>query len=154
MLYPVAGSKVFIGGAQEGRGFEGATAARFASETWTEIEEVEFLGGLGTSWRIADLEPPMNLQQVRYVKEFMIGGIVQLVMGNVPVGAGQQRLWSAMRSEENFAFRLVFPPPPAGAQQIRYWVALVGALEEVFDVANSVMKLQVTLHLNSQVVQE
>lgn len=63
--------------------------------------------------------------------------IVMAVDGSDP---GQIRLWGAAASAEHYHFRLVLP---SGAS--RSFAALVTALSEVFDSANTVIKLQADL---------
>lgn len=65
----------------------------------------------------------------------------QIIMGNLPADPGQLLMWTAFRSPESYPFRLVLPDGVTS----RAWFALVFRIAEVFDSANSVIRLQADL---------
>lgn len=146
MLYPTAGSRLYIADVPV---FE---TGPFPTTGWVEIGETEAIGMLGVEWDVetadvmtgtADGEPA----------EISIKGILRrpempLVLANDPADPGQLLLWTAARSRDSYPFRLVFPD---GVQQ-RSWFALVVRMGEVFDTANSVMKLQADLKPTSSIM--
>lgn len=135
MLFPVAGSKLFIVGRAS------------ASEPWTEIQSAESFGSLGVEWSAVDVTD-VTSPHSEIVKGIMSPRTMQIVLGNDMDDPGQLLLWRASRSRESFRFRLEFP----GAASWREWWALVMSLEEAFDSANSVVKLLATLQLTSDIL--
>ena len=137
MLYPTAGSHLFIADAPTER-----TGA--ISGAWIEIGETEALGGLGIDWETASavvMEDCDGLPVVQTAKQSRRATPMQIILGNDPTDPGQVILWQAVKSELFYPFRLVLPD----STHSRQWLALVVSLVEVFDAANAVMKLQATL---------
>ncbi|MBN9333623.1 MAG: hypothetical protein J0I64_09170, partial [Devosia sp.] len=67
--------------------------------------------------------------------------------------AGQLALIAAEKTKDTYAFRVTFNDAPAGGTpSIRYFVALVMSASEQWDEANSVMKLNATLEIDSNIV--
>lgn len=151
MLYPVAGSRIFIANVPMDPGdVLPADLGAVPSGAFVEIGEAEALGILGGSWQTIDLPPAMNEPTgwgstappaMSHLKTYMERPAMQIVLGNAPTDPGQALLWSAWRSHDAFPFRIVFP----GGLVLRSWAALVTDLSEAFDTANSVMKLQASL---------
>ncbi|REF67394.1 hypothetical protein [Paracoccus versutus] len=131
MLYPTAGSRLYIADA--------SGAVKLPESGWVEIGETEAIGMLGVEWETVDAT---NLTSPDGAEELIKGIIrrppMQIVLGNDPGDAGQLLLWQASRSRDPFPFRLVLP---CGGRW-RGWFGLVTGLFEVFDTANSIMKLQ------------
>lgn len=132
MLYPTAGSRLFI-------------ADPLTAEP-VEIGEVEAIGLLGSQWDVKTADVLEGCDADDHAIEVAVKSVerrpeMQVIMGNDPADPGQLLLWQAVRSLDSFAFRLALPD---GVTK-REWQALVIGLGEVFDTANSVMKLQVDL---------
>lgn len=143
MLYSTAGSRLFIS--------EHLTDDLPASR-WIEIAGVEAIGLLGVEWDVETVDlmdcdggPDDPVVEEAY-KTVMRRPEMPLVFGNDPTDPGQLILWRAAHSYESFPFRLVFPD---GSTE-RTWSALVIRIGEVFDTANSVMRLQADLKPVSQ----
>ena len=144
MLYPVAGSRLFIADAPADQ------PGAFPASGWVEIGETEALGLLGVEFDVEtvdllDCGPEGG-------SEYALKGVrrrpeMQIVLGNDPLDPGQALLWAASRSRDSYPFRLVFPD----GVTTRQWFALVIRLGEVFDSANAVMKLQVDLKPTSDI---
>ncbi|MGV8831252.1 MAG: hypothetical protein ACOH2N_04680 [Devosia sp.] len=67
--------------------------------------------------------------------------------------AGQLALIAAEKSRESFSFMLEFNDAPSGGTpSIRYFSAFVMSTAEQYDEANSVMKLNATLEIDSNIV--
>lgn len=133
MLYPTAGSRLYIAAAPV------ETPGALPASGWVEIGEAEAIGMLGVEWETIDA---MHMGTPGGA-EAPIKGIVrrppsQIIFGQDPDDAGQAILWQASRSRAHYPFRLVFP----GGAHWRGWFGLVTGLFEVFDTANSIMKLQ------------
>ena len=140
MLYPTAGARLYIANAPA----DGAGA--YPGSGWVEIGEAEALGLLGLEWEHIET-PDIEAPAIGSVKGAMRRQPMEIVMGNDPSDAGQALIWAASRSRESYPFRLVFP----GGTITRQWFALVMGLSEVFDAANSIMKLQVVLQPTSDI---
>lgn len=149
MLMAVAGCKIHIG-APVGDGMSHDLAIT-GSADWAEIAEVESLGVLGTTWVTFAYTPESDQPEFSTVlKTGQSGQTLQIILGIVPGDEGQQRLWQAQGDIEDYAFRLDFPD---GINR-RLWRASVISFAEVFDEANSVMKIQADLQINSPITKE
>lgn len=131
MLYPVAGTRVFIGG-----------PVNETDRPWIEIGEVEAIGTVGVQWQtqetvIYDCE---EIRTVEIDKTARSASSFQIVMGADGADPGQIMLWEAAASVWGYWFRFVLP-----SGDIRIFGASVTALGEVFDSANTVIKLQADL---------
>lgn len=145
MLHPVAGSRIFIADSPAAPGGTPAPA-------WVEIGETEALGLLGGEWGLIDVTCFGSVGKDGVPgREFLKGAFghspMQIVFGNDPTDAGQIRLWKAFKSDDAFLFRLVFP----GGTIAREWRGFVTAMSEVFDTANSVIKLQADILPQSEI---
>ena len=142
MLYPTAGSRLFIADVPLYGGMP--------DDGWVEIGETEAIGMLGIEWdaETADVLGDCGGEAI----EIAVKGVerrpeMPIILGNDPTDPGQLLLWTAARSRDSFPFRLLFPD---GVTQ-RSWFALVVRIGEVFDTANSVMKLQADLKPTSAI---
>ncbi|WP_126974651.1 hypothetical protein [Frigidibacter oleivorans] len=146
MLMPVAGCRLYIGGA-----VGDAMAYRLAiteDQDWAEIAEAESLGVLGTTWATITYLPESDGPEfARAIKDHQTGQTMQIILGADPSNEGQQRLWQAHGASEDYAFRLDFPD---GVTR-RCWRALVIGFSEVFDEANSILKMQADLQINGPI---
>ena len=78
---------------------------------------------------------------------------MEVVCGIDYSDAGQIAALAAEKTDENYAFKLEFDDAPAGGTPSeRYFVAMVGGASEQLDTANNVMKLNLSLWINSNVV--
>lgn len=151
MLYPVGGSRFFIADAPVASWAEpGAPAA-----AWVEIEGMEAFGLLGVEWAVVTADVmngcgPDNGPGEFAAKSALRRPEIPMILGNDPTDPGQALLWAASRSRDSFPFRIVFPD----GVTVRSWYALVIRIGEVFDTANSVIKLQADLKPTSAVFRE
>lgn len=143
MLMPTAGSRFYIADHPDDGVFP--TAEPVPAAAWVEISETEALGMLGVEWReestvligSCDNELPEEVTAKGALRRLPM----QVIFGNDPADPGQHLLWRAARSEDSYPFRLVF----ADGVTSRQWFALVMFIGEVYDAANSVIRLQATL---------
>ncbi|MFV0303414.1 MAG: hypothetical protein ACK5IP_21525 [Paracoccus sp. (in: a-proteobacteria)] len=141
MLYPTAGSRIYIADAPV------EAPGTLPASGWVEIGEAEALGLLGVEWGIIDAtHMDSRGGEEEMVKAILHRQPMQIVFGQDPEDAGQAILWRASRSRRHFPFRLVFQ----GGAHWRAWFGLVTGLSEVFDTANSIMKLQADILPSSQ----
>ncbi|EGJ21670.1 hypothetical protein RSWS8N_06290 [Cereibacter sphaeroides WS8N] len=130
MLLPTAGGRLFI--------------SELPVLSWTEVAHVEALGTVGIEWEtdhVALFAGSEEAQELEAFKTQRRPSVMQIVMGIEPADPGQLLVWQAARSHDEYAFRLTFP----GAAGARNWRGLVTAFREVFDTANSVIRLQADL---------
>lgn len=134
MLLPTAGGRLYI--------------SALPVLSWTEVAHVEALGTVGIEW---DTENANGFasnelgQTVRVFKTTLRPSVMQIVMGIEASDPGQLLVWQAVRSYDEYAFRLTFP----GVAAARNWRGLVTAFREIFDTANSVIRLQADVHVAS-----
>ena len=145
MLFPVAGTRLFIANAPTN-----PTAPPAVGEglVWVEIGETEAFGTLGGEHELEESHH-MGEQNGGYqaLKGVHRPSSMQIVLGLDPADPGQTLLFQAYQAREAFPFRMLFPD---GVTE-RRWFALVIRLGEVFDAANNIMRLQAELHPVSQI---
>ncbi|MDQ7775541.1 MAG: hypothetical protein Q4615_06330 [Paracoccus aminovorans] len=141
MLYPTNGARLYIADAPADE------VGAYPGSGWVEIGETEALGLLGVEWEQIDTAD-VEANAVGVLKGVMIRQPMEILLGNDPTDAGQRLIWAASRSRQSYPFRLLFP----GGSVTRRWFALVMSIGEVFDSANSVIKLQVALQPTSDIL--
>lgn len=131
MLFPVSGTKIFIG-----------TAETAAEGDWLEIGETEAIGTLGVQWQTQEITiyDEDEIGTVEIDKTARSAAAMQIVMAADSSDPGQIRLWEAVASIWGYRFRLLLPSGEA-----RSFSAIVTSLVEVFDSANSAIRLQADL---------
>lgn len=138
MLYPTAGSRIFIAD-------DPSAPGSVPGGAWVEIGEPEAIGSVGGQWTQHDMTH-VESEMAETMKGIFSPGVVQIVFGLDPADAGQVLLRTAFRAEGDFAFRILLP----GGTISRQWRALVVAMSEAFDSANAIIKLQADLQMTSE----
>ena len=151
-IYATNGARLYIGGALPAKGSDFA-AADFAGQAWVEIGETEALGTVGDSAAEITFDAIAS-QRTRRLKGTRNAGAMEVVCGIDYEDAGQIAAIAAEKTPHDYAFRLVLNDAPVatGAGSMRYFVAKVASAAEALDSANSVMKLNITLWVNSNIV--
>lgn len=152
-IYATNGARIYIGGALDTKSTD-FVEADFAGQSaaWKEIGETENLGTVGDTASEITFDG-INSQRTRRLKGTRNAGSMDLVMGIDYDDEGQQALIAAEKTSHDYAFRIVLNDAPAGGTPSeRLFVAKVGSVAEAFDTANSVMKLNASLWVNSNVV--
>jgi hypothetical protein len=152
-LFATAGSKLCIGAAKAFTGTDFTdTDFTTGSPTWTVIGGTTNLGSAGdtseliTSNHIAEA-------RTRKLKGVRNAGSMQVVCDLDYADAGQLAVIAAEKTKETYAFKLEFNDAPVGGTpSARYFVALVMSAAEQWDEANNVMKLNITLEVDSNIV--
>lgn len=150
-LYATAGTKVSIGGplAFNGTDFD---ASDFAGQSWVEIGGTKNLGSSGDTSQLITSDQ-VNAGRTRKLKGTRNAGSMTLVCDLDSADAGQIALLAAERVKESYAFKIEFNDAPVGGTpSIRYFVALVMAATEELNEASSVMQLNTTLEIDSNIV--
>lgn len=151
MLYATNGAKLFIGAAiaQQSDDFE---LTDFSGQTWLEIKELESLGTVGDTSAEISIDI-IGEQRTKRLKGTRSAGTMEVVCGLDSADAGQAAAVAAEKTIHDYAFKLVLNDAPAGGTPSeRYFIAMVAAAPEAFDAANNVMKQQLSLWVNSNVV--
>jgi len=156
-IYATAGSRLYIG-PQMDVGASDFVLADFESVTpplsWTEITPIENLGTVGDSNEIINFDA-INLSRRQKLKGVADAGTMQVVCGNDPANSGQIAVQAAQAQPGTYAFKLQFKDHSlSGTDSLRYFVAHVMSASETLDTANNVIKFNMTLGVNSNVVRK
>lgn len=150
-IYATAGSKLFIGGvlSQKTTDF---VEADFTSQTWVEIGNLDGLGSLGdTSQSIT--ASIIGEGRDKTIKGTRSAGTMEVVCNIDYSDPGQTAAIAAEKTIHDYAFKLTLNDAPAGGTPSeRMFIAKVMSQSEQFDQANNVMKLNISLAVNSNVV--
>lgn len=152
-LFATAGTKLHIGPAKAFTGTD-FTATDFTegSPTWTEVGGTTNLGSAGDASELITSNH-IGSSRTRKLKGTRNSGSMQVVCDLDYADAGQIALIAAEKVKEAYAFRVTFnDAPQGGTPSYRYFVALVMSQSEQWDEANSVMKLNATLEIDSNIV--
>ncbi|EYD70519.1 hypothetical protein [Limimaricola hongkongensis] len=151
MIFSTAGAKLYIGGTQAMKSTD-FVEGDFSTETWTEITGLESLGSVGdTANEIS--QDIVGEGRTKRIKGTRNAGAMEIIAAINYADAGQQALLAAEKTPQDYAFRVVFNDAPAGGTPSeRMFIAKVGSVSEAYDTANSVMKLNSSLWVNSNVV--
>lgn len=152
-LFATAGTKLDIGPAKAFTGTDfTATDFTTGSPTWTEVGGTTNLGSAGDTSELITSNQIGN-GRTRKVKGTRNAGSMQVICDLDYADPGQLALVAAEKTRETYAFRITFNDAPAdGTPSVRYFTALVMSAGEQFDEANSVMKLDATLEIDSNIV--
>ncbi|WP_174800985.1 hypothetical protein [Martelella limonii] len=153
-LYATAGAKLYIGGTKSQKNND-FTSADFTGETWVEIANLENLGSLGDTSETVSFNA-IGESRTKTLKGPRSAGTMEVVCGISNDDAGQLAAIAAEKTPYDYGFRLVLnDAPPSGSDPTpseRMFIAKVMSASEAFDEANSVMKLNISLAVNSNVV--
>lgn len=148
-IFATAGAKLFIGGPLNG---PLVTESSFSGITWVEVKRLETLGAIG------DTSEPVTFDDIGEARRIKLKGVrdagtMEVVAGIDYSDAGQEDVLEAEASPNSFAFKIQFNDAPAGGTpSLRLFVAHVLSASEQLDTASSVMKLNMSLGVNSNVV--
>lgn len=150
-IYATAGAKLYIGGVISDKSTD-FTEADFSAEVWINISNLESLGTLGDEAEEVTFAAIGENRQKR-LKGVRSAPSMEVVAGIDYADAGQQALIAAEKENDDYAFKVEFDDAPAGGTpSLRYFIAKVGSSSEAYDTANSVMKLNASLWVNSNTV--
>ncbi len=156
-IYATAGARLYIGPQMEA-GDDDLTLADFESVTpaltWTEISPIENLGTVGDANEVINFDA-INLGRRQKLKGVADAGTMQVVCGNDTGNSGQIAVQAAQAEPGTYAFKLEFNDKSlSGTNSLRYFVAHIMSASETLDTANNVIKFNMTLGVNSNVVRK
>lgn len=103
-LYPVAGSKIFIGGVLADKNSD-FIPGDFTSQSWTEIDGWTQMGPVGDASQLITTSVINRNRDIKQ-KGTRNAGSMQNIFAKMDLDAGQIALIAAEKSRSNFAFRL------------------------------------------------
>ena len=129
-----------------------------ASDFTTPLASAALIGGTTNLGAAGDTSELITSNQIgsgrtRKAKGTRNAGSMQVICDIDIADAGQLALIAAEKTRDSYAFKLEFDDAPAGGTpSIRYFTAFVMSTSEQYDEANSVMKLNATLEIDSNIV--
>lgn len=151
-MFATAGSKIYIGGAPKVFNDTDFVVSDFAGISWAEIRGTTNLGAAGDTAELISTSH-IALGRVRKLKGTRNAGAMEIVADLDYADPGQLGLLAAEKTKYTWPFKIVFnDAPPGGTPSERYFVALVMSASEQWNEANSVMALNSTLEIDSNIV--
>jgi Phage tail protein. len=150
-LFATAGTKLFIGDAMAFDG-DDLVASDFTGASWTEVKGTTNLGAAGDTSELITSNQ-IGSARTRKLKGTRNAGSMTVVCDLDYGDPGQLALVAAEKAKETYAFKLEFnDAPEGGTPSQRLFVALVMSASEELNEANSVMSLNATLEIDSNIV--
>lgn len=151
-IFATAGSKIYIGGTMIAQSDE-FVASDFTSQSWVEVAWAESIGEFGDESAEITFDA-IGEGRTQKLKGTRNAGTMACRFGIDSLDPGQAALRAAEATPEDYAFRVDFNDAPSlsGTPSIRYFIAKVMTAREVLDTANNVVRLNVGLGINSNVV--
>ncbi len=148
-IFATAGAKLYIGGPLNG---PTVTESSFSGQVWKEIKPMESIGSIG------DVSEEITFNDIGQNRTIKLkgprnAGNMEAVAGMDYADEGQLAVLAAEALPNDFAFKLTLNDAPvSGTPSERLFVAKVMSVQEALDTASSVMKLNMSLGVNSNVV--
>lgn len=151
-VFGTAGMQIDIGAAPMSFTGSDLTSSDFNSVSWTAIGGHTNIGSAGDTSELVTSNQIASAR-TRKLKGVRNAGATELVLDLDYADPGQIALIAAEKTHYTYPFRLTLnDAPPGGTPSYRYFVALVMSQSEQYDEANSVMKLNCTLEIDSNIV--
>lgn len=154
-IYAAAGTKVFIGTDPIEAKNADFALTDFASVAWLEVDPLETIGVIGDAAQEVNFASHSNKRETT-LKGTRKAQNLDLSAGLDYSNSGQAKLVEAEATDHNYPVKIVYKDAPvtgtAPTPSERYMIGIVmSATEEVND-ANSVLKLNASIAVNSNVV--
>ena len=124
-VFPIAGSKLFIGNRVTGKGT--VTAADFAATVWTEIGGWASAGTIGDTQEVGE-QSLINENRVRKFKTVKNAGTMENQFIPIALDAGQTLFRRAIEDCQPWSFRIVWGADCAPASVVSISVAAPGVV--------------------------
>jgi hypothetical protein len=150
-IFATAGSKLYIGQplAAKSTNF---VLADFNAQSWVEVGWIENLGAFGDESAEITFDA-IGEGRTQKLKGTRNAGNMELVIGVDTSNYGQASLRAAEAQPHDYAFLVEFNDAPSGGSPSeRYFIAKVMSAREAPEGANNVVRLNVTLGINSNIV--
>lgn len=146
-LYPVAGSKIYIGGVLNDKATD-FVASDFSGQSWVEIDGWKNAGKIGDSAQVISTDL-INRGRTVKQKGSANAGSMQNEFVVITTDAGQIALRAAAAggNKSNYAFKIAWQNGTTD-----YFVALVTNAETQGGESNTILMLASSLEINSNIV--
>jgi len=150
-LSPVAGAKFYIGPATDTK-LADFTEAEFDAITgWVEVDGFETMGPVGDSAQTISTDL-INRGRTTKQKGTRDAGSMDNRFAVTPGDAGQDAMYAAEQTRQNFAFQIVFDDSLGTNGTTRSFIGLVTTAQEPGGQANTIRMTQFVVEVNSNVV--
>lgn len=157
-VFATAGATVAIGpamAASYGAPMVLSTFTAVDADDWKKISPLESLGSFGDSAEEVSFVAVDIDSRVRKIKGARDAGTMELVAGLNYADPGQLAMLAAEATPNSYAFRVTFNDAPVGGTPSeRFFVGIVMSASEQLDGANSVMKVNFKVAIQSNVVRK
>lgn len=128
------------------------TAGEFASQTWTEIKNVETFGEFGDESSAVTFSS-VGDGRVQKAKGARDAGSLAVTVGLVPDDAGQLAIIAAEGTNKNYAFKMELPDAPTDqfTNTVNYFRGLVMSKRLNVGGNDNVLRRTFNIGINSQI---
>lgn len=150
-IFATAGSRLYVGQSVAAK-TTNWVLADFAGQSWVPVNWMENIGSFGDEATSITFDA-IEQARTQKLKGTRNAGDMTVVCGIDYEDAGQNTLRGAETEPNNYAFKVLFNDAPSGGSgSERYFIGLVMSAREALETANNVMKLNVTIGVNSNIV--
>lgn len=151
-IFATAGAKLFIGAQLNAKAAD-FVLGDFASQSWVEVNWLENIGAFGDEAAAITFDA-IGEGRTQKLKGNRNAGDMSIVCALDYEDSGQIALRAAEATDYNYAFKVEFDDAPTGSgdPSERYFIGLVMSARETLDTANNVMKMNVVVAINSNIV--
>lgn len=152
-IFSTSGATIAIGQVLDAKSAD-FVETDFDAQSWVSVSWAESIGAFGDEASEITFDG-IGEGRTQKIKGQRNAGNMECVFGVDTTDDGQATLRGAETEIYDYAFRVQFNDQPAGgtAPSTRYFIAKVMTARETLDTANNVVKLNVTLGINSNIVQ-
>lgn len=150
-LIPVAGAKIFISTGTYSTKNADFTESDFSTETWTEIDGWETMGGIGDEAEMITTQL-INRNRTLKQKGTRDAGTMENNFAILRSDAGQQALIAAEATNDNYGFKIEFDDSGGTNPTTLYFIGLVTNVRETGGTSNTTQMMNGSVALNSNIV--
>jgi len=150
-LIPVAGAKIFISQGTYDTKSADYAEGDFSTETWTEIDGWESMGGVGDEAEIITMSL-INRNRTLKQKGTRDAGTMENNFAIIRGDSGQDALIAAEATNDNYGFKIEFDDSGGTNPTTLYFIGLVTNVREVGGSSNTVQMMNGSIAINSNIV--